>query len=135
MLDLPLGNLASAKNYNISLMPIVRFNGTAPEPRPGLRSGHIPHSYSLPFDKLLENHPSISGDNFTMLRSSQELEAILRDALLTQGTLEGVFTRRLVSTCGSGMTAAIIWLALQQINVGSAIFDEVRRRSTVHNYR
>ncbi|KAF8311005.1 Rhodanese-like protein [Clavulina sp. PMI_390] len=100
-----------------------RFNGTSPEPRPGLPSGHIPHSYSVPFNTLLTDHqyPSAS---FTTLKDSEQLREILGTALLANGRLNDPFARKIVTTCGSGMTAAIIWLALQQIGVESALYDE-----------
>lgn len=103
----------------------IRFNGTAPEPRPGLRSGHIPHSFSVPFSQLLEEHHSSSGSPYTTLKEPKELHQVLENILSAKGNIEGALGRRLVSTCGSGMTAAIIWLALQRIGINSSIYDEV----------
>jgi 3-mercaptopyruvate sulfurtransferase SseA len=104
-----------------------RWAGTEPEPRPNMASGHIPHSLSLPFNKLLENN-TLPGKNIqytTLLdedRLGEVLKATLGDAYFKQIKEGG---RSVVNTCGSGMSAAIIWLALQVIGVQSAIYDEV----------
>ena len=110
-----------------SLNSLFRFNGTAPEPRPGLRSGHIPNSFSLPFNTLLEKHQLQDGTSYTRLRPTEDLRNIILKSISVDGnTPPGGLTRRFVNTCGSGMTAAVIWLALQQIGVNSSIYDEVR---------
>jgi len=103
-----------------------RFQGTAPEPRPGLPSGHIPHSLSLPFNLLLQTHNASPGPSYTTLRDADELRQLFGD-LLGSDRLQlyqehGL--KRIVNTCGSGMSAAIIWLALQQIGIDSALYDE-----------
>lgn len=101
-----------------------RFDGTAPEPRPGLPSGHMPHSFSMPFNKLLEEHSSTVA-TYLKMQNPQALRSILEEAVSGRGTLKDVFSRSFITTCGSGMSAAIIWLALQEIGVGSALYDEV----------
>ncbi|NRG19066.1 3-mercaptopyruvate sulfurtransferase [Rhizobiales bacterium] len=74
----------------------ARFKGEAPEPRPELSSGHMPGSLNLPFDQLLENGA---------LRSPEEIETAFRQA--------GVdYSRPVITSCGSGVTAAILFLAL-----------------------
>ena len=76
-----------------------RFQGTAPEPRPGLPSGHMPGAFNTPHSEL------ISGG---ALKSKAELEALF------QG--EGVdLDKPIVTTCGSGVSAAIIALALARL--------------------
>jgi thiosulfate/3-mercaptopyruvate sulfurtransferase len=76
-----------------------RFAGTAPEPRPGLRSGHMPGSFNVPFDRVLDN-----GN----LASRERVEAAFRDA--------GVdLDKPIITSCGSGMTAAILTFALDSI--------------------
>lgn len=73
-----------------------RFRGEAPEPRAGLRSGHIPGSNNLPWPTLLSEGS---------LRSPDEVAARFADA--------GVdIDRPLVTTCGSGVSAATLALAL-----------------------
>ena len=71
-----------------------RFNGTSPEPRQGLRSGHIPNSKNLFFENVLDG---------TTLKSKTELKSIFEK--LTNSTNENIFT------CGSGITASILAFA------------------------
>ena len=78
----------------------ARFRGEAPEPRAGLRSGHIPGARNLPFGRLFR-------DDGTMKDP---------DALRGEFTAAGVdLTRPIITTCGSGVTAAILFLALDRI--------------------
>ena len=78
----------------------ARFRGEAPEPRAGLRSGHIPGARYLPFGRLVR-------DDGTMKDP---------DALRAEFTAAGVdLTRPVITTCGSGVTAAILFLALDRI--------------------
>ena len=74
-----------------------RFAGTEAEPRPGLRGGHIPGSLNLPYDTLYREDGT--------LRAPDEL----RDALQRTGL---DLTRPVVTTCGSGVTASVLALAL-----------------------
>jgi thiosulfate/3-mercaptopyruvate sulfurtransferase len=77
-----------------------RFAGTEPEPRPGLRSGHIPGSANLHYARLLN-------ENGTM-KPAGELRMIFEQA--------GVdLAKPAITTCGSGITAAILSLALERI--------------------
>lgn len=77
-----------------------RFRGEAPEPRPGLRSGHIPGSRNLPFSDLL--HPDGT------MRPVPELRA--------QFTRAGIdLDAPVITLCGSGVTAAILNLALHRL--------------------
>lgn len=87
----------------------ARFRGEAPEPRAGLRSGHIPHSRNVPFATLLNA-------NGTM-KTVPELKQVLQEA--------GVdLTKPAITTCGSGVTAAIITLALERIgHRNHALYD------------
>ncbi|WP_369308309.1 3-mercaptopyruvate sulfurtransferase [Providencia rettgeri] len=73
-----------------------RFYGEAPEPRPGLRMGHIPGSKNVPWDLLVTN-----GE----FKSPEALKAIF--------TEQGVDIQApSITTCGSGMTAAVVLMAL-----------------------
>jgi len=87
--------------------PAARFEGSAPEPRAGLRSGHMPGSRSLPFAELLRDGA---------LKPADELKTIL-DAKGADGSAP------IVTTCGSGVTAAIITLALAEIGRESRLYD------------
>ena len=74
-----------------------RFAGKAPEPRPGLRSGHMPRSFNLPFDRLLENGRLAS-----------------RERVAAAFTSAGVdLDKPIITSCGSGVTAAILSFALE----------------------
>ncbi|MEO0392886.1 MAG: 3-mercaptopyruvate sulfurtransferase [Pseudomonadota bacterium] len=75
-----------------------RFAGAKPEPRAGLRSGHIPGSTNLPFHQLLDSsHGGFLG--------TAQLRAIFEQA--------GVdFDQPLITSCGSGVTAAVLTFAL-----------------------
>jgi len=75
-----------------------RFVGTEPEPRAGLRSGHIPGSVCLPYDRLFRR------DDGTLLPP-----AALRDVFDKAGVDPG---RPVVTTCGSGVSAAVLALGL-----------------------
>jgi len=70
---------------------MIRYTGQDPEPRPGLSSGHMPHSMSLPFSDLVE---SKTGGSFTTLREPSELLAIVEGALGSQENISAVFTRK-----------------------------------------
>jgi thiosulfate/3-mercaptopyruvate sulfurtransferase len=104
--------------------------GSDPEPRPGLSSGHIPHSFSLPFNTFLETNQIPNTDKtFTTFLPADELHRKLVDAVGTDNAqliLEG--KRGVTTTCGSGMTAGVLWLGLKLISESAAVslYDEVR---------
>jgi len=106
--------------------PKGRFLGSDPEPRPGLSSGHIPHSSSLPFHVFLKKHTSKDGIEYTTLLSPPELRKALDDAvgaeradLVARGKLP------VVTSCGSGMTAGILWLGLKLLGINNiSLYDE-----------
>lgn len=76
-----------------------RFRGEAPEPRPGLRGGHMPGALNAP-------HASIVKDG--RLRPVEELRQVFAEA--------GVdLDKPVITTCGSGVTAAALWLALDAL--------------------
>jgi thiosulfate/3-mercaptopyruvate sulfurtransferase len=85
-----------------------RFEGTAPEPRPGLPSGHMPGAFNTPHAELVENGA---------LKSREALAALFRG--------EGVdLGKPVVATCGSGVSAAIIALALARLGKWDApVYD------------
>lgn len=80
--------------------PSGRFRGEEPEPRPGLRGGHIPGSKSVPASMLLNPDKT--------MKSPEELRAVFTQAGVDLG-------KPAITTCGSGVTAAIINLALERI--------------------
>jgi thiosulfate/3-mercaptopyruvate sulfurtransferase len=77
-----------------------RFAGTEPEPRAGLRGGHIPGSLSLPYETLYRPDGTLKPPNE------------LREAVTAAGVDLG---RPVVTTCGSGVTASVLALALYLI--------------------
>ena len=86
-----------------------RFDGTAPEPRPGLPSGHMPGAKSVPFNELLNA-------DFTMKDA-----AALRARFAAAGA-DG--SKPIVTSCGTGVTACILALGLKQAGLGdAAIYD------------
>lgn len=87
----------------------ARFRGDAPEPREGLRAGHIPGSRSVPFTELLN-------DDKTM-KSPDAIRAVFQAA--------GVDTDKpVITTCGSGITAAVLALGLERIGNDSwSLYD------------
>ena len=78
----------------------ARFRGDAPEPREGLRAGHIPGSRNVPYTDLLN-------DDKTM-KSPDEMRAIFEAAGVDLG-------KPVITTCGSGVTAAVLALALERM--------------------
>lgn len=85
----------------VDARPAPRFNAKVDEPRPGLHRGRIPGSLSVPWTDLVSNGA---------LKPNAELATILHK--------HGVdFTRPIVASCGSGVTASVVVLALTQLNV------------------
>lgn len=50
-----LDNVEGQREVVVDARAAARFQAKAPEPRPGMRGGHIPHSKNVPFDSLLNN--------------------------------------------------------------------------------
>jgi thiosulfate/3-mercaptopyruvate sulfurtransferase len=90
-------NLRSGREQVIDARSRGRFAGTEPEPRPGLRGGHIPGSLNLPYDELW------AADG-TLLPP-----AAIREAFRKAGL---DLDRPVVATCGSGVTAGVLALGL-----------------------
>ncbi|RKO99761.1 hypothetical protein CXG81DRAFT_14067 [Caulochytrium protostelioides] len=85
----------------IDARPAARFQGKAPEPRPGLASGHVPTAVNVPFGELLD--PATGG-------------FLPADRLAARLSAAGIdLTRPVVTMCGSGVTAAVIYLALWEL--------------------
>ncbi|MGR3436911.1 MAG: 3-mercaptopyruvate sulfurtransferase [Shimia sp.] len=87
----------------------ARFRGDAPEPRPGLRAGHIPGARNVPFGTLLRKDGTMKD------------AATLRDLFEAASVDLG---KPVIATCGSGVTAAVVALALARIGKwDAAIYD------------
>jgi thiosulfate/3-mercaptopyruvate sulfurtransferase len=86
-----------------------RFEGRDPDPRPSLRKGHIPSSRNVPFASLLNPDGT--------LKPAAELRAIFAKAGVDAG-------RPVVTTCGSGVTAGVVALALAMLGrPDAAVYD------------
>jgi thiosulfate/3-mercaptopyruvate sulfurtransferase len=85
-----------------------RFRGEAPEPRPGLKAGHIPNSFNMPFGLLLSDG---------QVKSKAEVEAAFQAAGID-------LSKPVATTCGSGVTAAIVAIALEEVGYPvTALYD------------
>ncbi len=86
-----------------------RFAGTAVEPRPGMRSGHIPGSKNVPFSDVLNQNKT--------MKSADDLRAVFVSA--------GVdLNKPVITTCGSGVTASVLCLALEHMGkTDHALYD------------
>ncbi|WP_394209622.1 sulfurtransferase [Enterovibrio calviensis] len=102
-----LAGIESSLLNVIDVRPSDRFNGSVTEPRPGVRSGHMPNAKNLPFGQLLENGK-------------------FKDKAQLQESLKSVLSTDLpnVSSCGSGVTACILTLASEfALNVPVMVYD------------
>jgi thiosulfate/3-mercaptopyruvate sulfurtransferase len=90
-------NMQSRREQTLDARSRGRFDGTEPEPRAGLRGGHIPGSLNLPYDMLYR-------PDATLLSP-----AGLRRAFVAAGVDLG---KSVAATCGSGITAAVLALGL-----------------------
>lgn len=91
-------NLRNGAELVLDARAARRFSGIAPEPRAGMRGGHIPGSRNLPFNELLRADQTFAD------------AAILR-ARFAQAGVDG--TRPVVTSCGTGVTAAILTLGMR----------------------
>jgi thiosulfate/3-mercaptopyruvate sulfurtransferase len=93
----------------VDARPSARFEGKAAEPRPGLRKGHIPGSKSLPSQQLL------NGDG--TYKSADEIRKLFSGVGID-------VTKPVVTTCGSGVTASMLALALAVVGqTNAAVYD------------
>jgi thiosulfate/3-mercaptopyruvate sulfurtransferase len=100
--------LASHNAQVVDARSAERFRGEAPEPRPGVRSGRMPGSYNVPSSKIVKNG--------LLLPPSQ-----LRQAFVASGV---DLDKPIITSCGSGVSAAILWLALDAIGKSpQALYD------------
>lgn len=104
-----LANLDSGTEQLIDARGKGRFTGEEKEPRPGMASGHIPGSRNLPYSALF------NADN--SMKSGEELRRLFVDAGLD-------LDRPVVTTCGSGVTAAILLAGLETLGkTDVALYD------------
>ena len=105
-----LANLSQKREQVIDARAAARFDGTAPEPRPGLRAGHIPGSINLPYDTLAD-------PKTRTLLPAADIERRFRDAGVKRD-------QPIVTSCGSGVTACALAFGLHLIGwPEAAIYD------------
>lgn len=101
------GILASGSAQVVDARSAGRFRGEAPEPRASLRSGHMPGALNLPFNEVVKPDGT--------LKSADELKAVFAHVDLS---------RPIVTTCGSGVTASVLALALARLGrFDVAVYD------------
>lgn len=105
-----LANLGTAREQVLDARAQARFEGSAPEPRPNCRAGHIPGSKCLPFDGLMDPV------NRTMLPAAE---------LKSRFDAVGIdLTKPVVTTCGSGVTACVLAFGMHLIgHEDVAVYD------------
>jgi thiosulfate/3-mercaptopyruvate sulfurtransferase len=83
----------------VDARPANRFLGQAPEPRPGVRSGHMPGALNVPSTALVEDGRLIAPERIAQIFAAGGVD----------------LTRPIITSCGSGVTAATLWFALDAI--------------------
>ncbi len=90
--------LATGAAQIVDARPAERFAGHAPEPRPGLRSGHMPGSLNLPFADIVEHGHLKTGPALAAVFAARGVD----------------LAKPVITTCGSGVSAAILTLAVEE---------------------
>ncbi len=107
-LDAVRRHLETGTAQVVDARPRARFRGEAPEPRQGVKSGHMPGSISLPYPDLIAEG---------MLKSPQEIRSLFASAGIDPA-------KPIVTSCGSGVTAAIVTLAAEMIGASDlSLYD------------
>ena len=102
-----LSNIKTENTLLIDARSTGRFNDTEPDPRKGLKSGHIENSINIPFESVLEN------GKFKPIAALNAVFEVLQNE-----------NRPLVFSCGSGITACIVMLAAEMVlHNKKAVYD------------
>jgi thiosulfate/3-mercaptopyruvate sulfurtransferase len=101
-------NIQSRAEQLVDVRPAGRFAGVEPEPRPGLRAGHVPGSKNLPFNELVRADGTVL--------SPPELKRRIEAAGIE-------LAQPIVATCGSGTSACALVLALHLLGQTAAVYD------------
>lgn len=100
--------LASGSAQVVDARAANRFRGDAPDPRPGLRPGHMPGAYNVPFAEIVENGRLVAPARIAAVFAAAGVDV----------------TKPVITTCGSGVTAAILTLGLDALGHPNArIYD------------
>ena len=106
-----LANIETGAEHVADARSPERFEGTAPEPRPATRAGHIPGSVSLPYTGLMDQ------DRDFVIRPAGEIAAAIAEAGLDRD-------RPVVASCGSGVTAGVLALVFYLLGKDDvAVYD------------
>ena len=81
----------------------ARFRAEAPEPRPGLRLGHMPGAFNVPFVDLLQD------ENVTKFKSPEQMKQVFETAGVDINS-----EKKIVVSCGSGVTACVVAVGLME---------------------
>jgi thiosulfate/3-mercaptopyruvate sulfurtransferase len=98
-LDTVRAALASRSAQVVDARPAERFEGLAPEPRPGVPSGHMPGALNVPTSMIVEDGRLVSAERIKAAFASAGVD----------------LDRPVITSCGSGVTAATLWLALDML--------------------
>src|SRR5216684_405067 len=91
--------LADKSAQVVDARPADRFRGEAPEPRPGVRSGHMPGALNVPSTELVEDGRLVAPERIKQIFAAGGVD----------------LTKPIITSCGSGVTAATLWFALDAI--------------------
>jgi thiosulfate/3-mercaptopyruvate sulfurtransferase len=91
--------LATKSAQVVDARPAERFRGAAPEPRPGVRGGHMPGAFNVPVTGLIENGRLIAPEKIAEMFKAGGVD----------------LDKPIITSCGSGVTAATLWFALDAI--------------------
>jgi thiosulfate/3-mercaptopyruvate sulfurtransferase len=92
----------------VDARPANRFRGEAPEPRPGVRPGHMPGALNVPVSELIQDGRLIAPDKIAQTFAAGGVD----------------LSQPVITSCGSGVTAATLWFALDAIGKApQALYD------------
>lgn len=100
--------LAAGSAQVVDMRSAARFQGTEPEPRQGLRRGHMPGARNLPYAELV--------DGAGLLKTHEQLTALLASRGVDP-------SQPVVATCGSGVSACALVLALASLGRDATLYD------------
>ena len=103
-----LAALNAADTFILDARAAARFNAAAPEPVAGLVGGHMPGALNIPYDQELE-----ADGRFKRIATLQQI--------FTQLGVSG--DEKIITSCGSGVTASIVTFALALLGVESKVYD------------